>query len=108
VALARDREDSLHHRELGGVPRSYVVVEGPECGQSCVSAADRVVAVALEMVEKSEHDRRVQVGKGKRRQRAWAAILKVPEQKSEGVAVAGDRARTGIPLSCQSLTEEVL
>jgi len=61
MAFSRDGEDALedrHHRRSleGGVAR-----EGPHRGEAGVSAPDDVAPLALEMVEESEDQRRVEV-----------------------------------------------
>jgi hypothetical protein len=61
AALARDREDALDRRQVGRITAGRVVEEGSQRDEPRVAAANRVVAVALEVIEEGQDERRVEV-----------------------------------------------
>ena len=67
-----------------------------------------VASITLQVIKKGEEDGRVEVGQRQRRDRLPCAALHVAQEKAKRVAVARDRARTGVALGEQVLAEEVL
>jgi hypothetical protein len=60
--LHRDREDALEAWEGGRIFQRRKMREGSNCREACISTANRVVALALQVIEEGQDERRVQVG----------------------------------------------
>ena len=82
--------------------------ERADGGEARVATANGVAPRALEVVEKAEDERGVEVGEGERGRGFAPRGLDEPQEKTEGVAVARDGARAGVALGPQALDEELL
>ena len=94
--------------QQGWLAQRGVAYEGPDGGETEVARARRIAAFGLKMVEEAEDHGRVEIREGQRRGGASGALCGVPEEQREGVAVAGDRVRTGAPLCDEAPVEELL
>ena len=82
--------------------------EGADRREAEVSRARRVPAVRLEVVQKPENQRCVEIGECQCRRQPSRPLFGISQQELERVAVARNRVRAGATFCDQTPLEEVL
>ena len=91
-----------------GVTQCGVGEQGVDRGQAGVAGADAVVALVLQVVEESGHQRGVEVTDVHVGWLGGGALRGEAEQQPEGVAVGGDGVAAGLTLAHQPVGEKRL
>jgi hypothetical protein len=106
-ALGRNRENALCDGKCGGISEGSVAKKGADRGEAEIAGTGAVAPFLLQVVEKREHGRGIEVLNRQSGGGAPDAPLHEAEEDLEGVAVAGDRLRAGAALGDHPLVEKV-
>lgn len=87
VALARDRQDALALVSESGLSQRDIAEERVERRQPSVAGSSTIVAVRLEILEKVDDKRCVQIFEEQQRWRLGEALLRESEQDPEAIAI---------------------
>src|ERR1051326_5865363 len=85
-----------------------VAEQGVNGRQTVVASADAVVAISFEVVQKTTHQRRVEIADIELPGLRVYPIGGIPEQEADGVPVGGDGVRARAALPHQPVREERL
>ena len=108
VPFHRDREAALQYGQFRNVARARVVQKRSNRGQPRIASTNGVTPLLFQMVEKPEQKGRIEVAQYEVDGRLLQSLLRVCEQKPEGVAIRLDRTRRCALLCAEALQEEVL
>ena len=107
-ALGGNGECALDGRQDRGVAESGVVQEGPERSESHIAGPGAILALALEMIEKTQDQRGIQICQRQRGRGLVQSALGVAEKQTKRIPVAGHGARARLTLRDEALAEVVL
>jgi hypothetical protein len=92
---------------LGCVQR-HISEKGVDGGEADVATAGAIVAFLFEMIEEGAEERSVQIGQRQGRGRFAKLSLRILQQQTEGIPVAGESVGAHLSLSHEAVDEERL
>lgn len=108
MALRRDGEVLFDCRESREILVGRELQEGPDCREPRITTSDRVAAIALQVIQKSQDQVRAEIMQGQLGRRPADIPLREMQEQLERIPVGRDRVAADRPLLAKVVHEKLL